>query len=94
LFDGGTGTNKRVVDNIGYNPTPDTVITVTASPFIWTNNTGAPVNVAIGGGTVSLVTNDGRAAGVATNFCTVVAPGGSVVITYTVAPTVSRRGIT
>lgn len=94
LFDGGTGTNKRVVDNIGYNPTPDTVITVTASPFTWTNNTGAPVNVAIGGGTVSLVTNDGRAAGVATNFCTVVAPGGSVVITYTVAPTVSRRGVT
>lgn len=93
LYDLGTGTTKIVKGNLGYNPIANTAITVTASPFTWTNNTGDTVNVYISGGTVSsVVASPGNPIGSATGMSAIVPQGQSVTVTYSAAPTMSYNG--
>jgi len=89
LSDGGTGTNKFIDGNNPYNPIGSTVITPTGSPFTFTNNSGALVNVALSGGTVSLVTVNGAQAAGGSNTTVTVPQGRACVVTYTVAPSMS-----
>lgn len=92
IYDGGTGTTKIVKGNLGYNPIASTAITVGASPFTYTNNTGDTVNVFVTGGTVSSVTLGGNTVATATNTVVPVPQGQSVAVTYTVAPTMTYVG--
>lgn len=93
ILDEGTGTDKTVTGNPGYNPMAATGMTVGASPLTLTNNTGAPVVYWVYGGTVSSVTVNGRSVATATNCQAVVPQGKSMVVTYTVAPTIERMGL-
>ena len=92
IVDGGTGTTKSVSKNIGYNPVANTAITVTASPFSYTNNSGETQNVYVTGGTVSSVTVDGKQVAAAGNIVAAVPQKAAMVVTYTVAPTMSASG--
>lgn len=92
LTDGGTGTTKTVAGNEGYNPIASTAITVTASPFSWTNNTGSPVTAFALGGTVSAITLDGSTIAAATPKDVAVPHGGTLVVTYSSAPTMKYIG--
>ena len=92
IYDGGTGTNKIIKGNLGYNPIASTSITVGASPFTYTNNTGDAVNVFVTGGTVSSVTLGGNTVATATNTVVPVPQGSSVVVTYSAAPTMTYIG--
>ena len=93
LIDFGTGSSKTVHSNTGYNPLGATAITVAASPFTFTNTTGAPIAVQVNGGTVSGITVNTQGLGsiVAGQF--VVPQGESIVVTYTVAPTMVYYGV-
>lgn len=83
--------NKKVVTGVA-----DQAITVTASPFTWTNPHPIPVNARVIGGTVSSIAR-GQTTGVAVPVYAVVPsktqgyvflqPGESVVVTYSGAPT-------
>jgi hypothetical protein len=92
LLDGGTGTTKTVAGNLGYNPIANTAIVVGASPFTYTNNTGAPATVFVTGGTVSAITLAAKAVASATNTAFSVPHGSSLVVTYSSAPTMSYSG--
>lgn len=92
LSDGSTGTHKIIKGNLGLNPIASTSITVTASPFTFTNGTGDTVNVFVTGGTVSSVTLGGNTVAAATNTVVPVPQGASVVVTYSVAPTMTYIG--
>lgn len=93
LSNASTGTHNLIRDNAGYNPIGQTLVTVTASPFSWTNITGAAVVVCIGGGTVSnIAIGGGLVMASATNTSVVVPPGATLVVTYTVAPTFNYLG--
>lgn len=98
LVDGGTRT--RLINNFdcvaqlwksGPNlPESHGSITVTASPFTYTNNTGTELSVFVQGGTISNMTyyRGGFAAGtLTTNQVIRVSVGDSLSITYSVAPT-------
>ncbi|VWD21024.1 hypothetical protein BCO18442_03918 [Burkholderia contaminans] len=91
IFDGGTGTTKYVTQNSCYNPLNGSV-TVGASPFTWTNATGAAVTAIVTGGTVSSVTLGGSTVASATNTSIAVPPGQAIVITYSSAPTLAYKG--
>jgi hypothetical protein len=96
LSDGGTGTTKIVKDNLPYNPIAQTAITVTASPFTFTNKTGGPLVVYVQGGTTSAATTvNGQtvAASGATNFAATVPHGLAMIVTYTGAPTMNYQGV-
>jgi hypothetical protein len=78
---------------IGQNNTPAS-ITVAASPFLYQNTDGVPLNVMVSGGTVSAIDysqdgttfySQGQIAGVF-----VVNPGDYTRVTYSVAPTMSK----
>lgn len=87
ISDLGTGTAKYVSENLGYSNGAAT-ITVGASPFSYTNNNAFPVAVIINNGTVSQITiNSGASVGTATNTSVVVPQGQTLVVTYSVAPT-------
>ncbi|MCL6469727.1 MAG: hypothetical protein I4O48_15630 [Ralstonia sp.] len=92
MSDGSTGTAKIIKGNLGYNPIASTSITVGASPFTYTNNTGDTINVFVTGGTVSSVTLGGNAVATATNTVIPVPQGASVVVTYSAAPTMTYIG--
>ncbi len=92
LLDGATGTGKTITGNTGFNPVANTAITVTASPFTYTNNTGAPATVFVTGGTVSAVTLAAKAVASATNCSFAVPHGSSLIVTYSSAPTMSYSG--
>lgn len=85
-------TSKIVANNLGYNPIANTGISVGASPFTYTNNTGAPINVFVEGGTVSLITNQGNGVASSTNFMTTLPQGASMQVTYSAAPGMSYSG--
>lgn len=88
--------NKMIVNNPGYNPIGSNAITVTASPFTFTNSTGAPVIVYTEGGTTSAPTTANGlavAATGATNFATTLQQGGAVIVTYSAAPTMTYFGL-
>lgn len=74
-------------------------VSVTGSPFTYTNVDGYDEDVSIAGGTVSAVTATrvGAAAssvGTATGMLVRLAPGDAVTVTYTVAPTMRKLPIT
>lgn len=91
IFDGGTGTNKYITQNSCYNPLNGTV-SVGASPFTWTNSTGAAVTAIVTGGAVSSITLGGSTVAASTNTSIAVPPGQAIVITYSSAPTLSYKG--
>jgi Pectate lyase superfamily protein len=89
----GPGTNSSLqTSNQGLNFIFTATITVTASPFTYTNTSGRPQFVILNAGTVSLV-QWRRPPGAATNVLSAsnntiwVAPGDLIIVTYTVAPT-------
>ena len=84
-----TGTNARIESNLGYNPVGIFGITVTASPFTYTAG-ASPETVFINAGTVSLVTVNGVGVFQQTNCTVRLEPFQSVVVTYTVAPGMTR----
>lgn len=61
--DASGSTPKIVNDNLLYNPIATTLITVSGSPFTWTNTTGAPAIVALNlnGATISVFAINGLA---------------------------------
>lgn len=91
LADNATGTSKTIVANTGYNPSSVASVTVGASPFTWTNNTGSTATAYINGGTVSSVTLDSYAVASGSNVAVSVPQGSSVVITYSSAPALFRK---
>lgn len=82
-----------VQDNPGYNPSPHSVLSVGASPYTYTNTTGYPVAISVGGGTVTLVQKNGATLTGKTSVDTVLANGQSLTITYSSAPNVSLFGM-
>ena len=78
--------------NIGYNPFAGGSITVTASPFTFGNVVGDSVVVFITGGTVSNISLDSKNVAAATNTSILVPQGSLLVVTYTVAPTMTYKG--
>jgi hypothetical protein len=82
-----TGSNRRVVNNLGFNGGAATTsaITVAASPFTFTAG-DTPITVYIFNGTVSAVSVDGASTFAATNCSVKLNCGKSVVVTYSVAP--------
>jgi hypothetical protein len=93
LLDLGTGTTKLINNNLGYNPLPSTAITVTASPFTYTNNTGALIAVQVVGGTVSAISVETQGLGSVVAGQFMVPQGAAIVVTYTVAPTMVTYGL-
>ena len=91
IFDGGTGTTKYITQNSCYNPL-NASVPVGASPFTWTNATGAAVTAIVTGGTVSSITLGGSTVAAATNTSVAVPPGQAIVITYSSAPTLTYKG--
>lgn len=89
LIDLGTGANARVTNNLGYNGVSALVgLTVGASP--WTYTAGhTPETIYFGGGTISSILVDGQ--NVSTQTQISLAPNESLVLTYTVTPTVLRK---
>ena len=83
------GTNTVVVfDNIGYT-LPNSGITVTASPFTYTaGNTFETIYIQ--GGTVSSINVNGTQVFVSTDKTIRLGPQQSVVVTYTVAPSMTK----
>lgn len=67
-------------------PSNVTTITVTASPFTYTNNTTLTQNVSIMNGTVSNVAVTGTSVSKQTGINVVLSPKQSVIVTYSSAP--------
>ncbi len=87
ISDVGTGTIIR--DNIGYNPVGASSITVTASPF--THTAGAsPETIYVRAGTVSNISKGGTTLFIDTGHSVDLEPGKSMVVTYTVIPTMIK----
>ena len=89
LFDGGTGTTKYIFGNLGVNPGGTATITVGASPFTYTAG-GTPETIYINTGTVSLITVEGVSVFQQTNQTVRLGPMKSVIVTYTVAPGMTK----
>ena len=89
----GNVTSKVINNNPGYNPRPQASITVTASPFTYTNWSGAPQLVSIGSGTISAITVDGLAITPTTNLFMTVPHSKALTITYSAAPTLFSLGV-
>jgi len=89
-----TGDVQKIIENnMGLNPVGDEVMTVGASPFSYKNTTGWTELVYIQGGTVSQVQINGfTVAYTATGQVYTVPTGSTIVVTYTVAPAMYRRG--
>ena len=93
IKDQGAGVNKFVRSNIGYNPLARTSVSVTSSPFSWSNNTGETVLLSVSGGTVSNVSVDSVLVSSATGCVVTVSQGKTAVITYSSTPTISYAGL-
>lgn len=88
-----TGAITKIISgNLGYNPIAPTAVVYGASPFTWTNNTGAPVSFVVSGGTVSEITLGSVNAGTTAGSYTI-PEGGSITITATAAPTLTYIGL-
>ena len=81
----GTG-GTRVLDCVGLTPQGTVAITVTASPFTYTNNDNVREAVYINGGTVSAISKNGNQIFSGTNATAWLEPLEAVTVTYTVAP--------
>lgn len=89
-----TGTisaSTRLGSNAGHTPTAPAAVTVTASPQTITDANLVPSWLFITGGTVSSVTLAGVLVASNTDVAVPVEPGDAVVVTYSVAPTISSR---
>ncbi len=84
------GANSVVANNIGYNPQGVAAITVTASPFTYTNNDSVPETVYISGGTVSAVAKNSITVYATTNVGVFLMPGEAVTVTYSSVPTMNK----
>jgi hypothetical protein len=93
IIDQSGAVTKTIVNNLGYNPLPTTGITVGASPFTFTNTTGAAVVVSVGGGTVIGLSVNGLGVNPGTNLQLTVQAGGSMTVTYTAAPSMNYFGL-
>lgn len=89
IFDGGTGTNARVVDNIGYNPVTTSELVVGASPFTYTTG-HAPETIIVNGGTVDPIIIDGLTIFEATDKAFTLPANKSMTVTYTVIPAIFK----
>mgnify|MGYP001404285004 CR=1 FL=1 len=86
ISDGGTGTNKRLTDNLGFNPVGSiTPPSIPASGTPVTNNKGYPVRVFVTGGTVSNIAINGTNTGL-TSGGFLLGPGDTITLTYSAAP--------
>lgn len=79
-----------VKNNPGFNPQGAATITVTASPFTYTNNDGVAETVHITGGTVSVIAKNSITLFTASPATIWLEPGESVTTTYSVAPTMNK----
>lgn len=86
----GTGTGRRVSGNSGYNPVGTFGITVSASPFTYTA-ADTPETIFIVGGTVSVVRVNGFNIFAATNCTVTLAPGQTVIVTYSALPIMIKQ---
>jgi hypothetical protein len=86
----GSATTQRAYQNIGFNPQGVAAVTVTASPFTYTNGDRVPEVVYISGGTVSAVAKNAVTVFAGTNCSVSLDPGEAVTVTYTVAPTINK----
>lgn len=85
LTDGGTGTNKKIANNIGTPVGTGSAITVTTSPFTYT--AGAyPETIYVTGGTVSLIVTQGVGVFASTEKTIDLGAGESVNVTYSSIP--------
>jgi hypothetical protein len=92
ITDSGTGLTKVVKGNTGYNPIASTPITVGASPFTFTNNTGDTVGVLVSTGTVSNISLGVSTVGASTNAVVAVPQGQSLTVTYSSIPLMAYLG--
>ena len=72
-----------------FNPAGVSAITVGGSPFTYTAG-GTPEAVYLTAGTVSLIVKNGVTLFTATPATVYLAPGESIVVTYSLAPTMNR----
>ena len=93
IVDGGTGSSKAITGNVGFNPVPPTTVTLSGSPFSFTNTLGYPVVMIVTGGTVSSVTLNGSQVSPSSPCSVVVPPASVFAIAYSAAPTVERLGL-
>lgn len=82
------GENERIFDNPGFNPRPNFVITVGASPFSYINKTNQELDVYIDGGTVSSIAIRGIQVFGSSGRPVKMAPQDQITITYSSLPTV------
>lgn len=87
--DGGTGTVKNIRGNIGVTSGATGTIVVGASPFTYTAG-ALPETIYINQGTVSLVVVNGVGVFQSSNVSVLVQPNSTVVVTYTVTPSMAR----
>lgn len=83
---------KFITNNPGAPSDPESV-SVTASPFTYKNLSGSPKFLSIAGGTVSAITLDGFGLTVTNPLLLPVKAGGTVVVTYSVAPAINAFSI-
>lgn len=91
LFDGGTGADARVVDNLGSSgAAAPSAVTVGASPYTYTA-AHTPEVLYITGGTVSDIKQDGVTIASATGTTVMLRPNGSCTVTYSSTPTIKKK---
>lgn len=79
----------QLKDNYGYNPVGISAITVGASPFTYTAGPSSEM-IYITGGTVSLIKRGATTVAAASPAQALLPPGGTLQVTYTVAPTMIK----
>jgi len=82
------GTNNIIKDNRGYNPVGISAITVGASPYTYTAG-ASPETVYVSGGTVTSIAKGGNNFGLTSGGFNL-EPYESVIVTYTVTPTMFK----
>jgi len=90
-----SGDIYKIIDkNLGYNPTGyKPVISPTGSPYSYKNTSGAPEAVYVSGGTISQLEVDATFTVPVATPIIMLAHGGILKITYSVAPSLYVRGI-
>lgn len=85
--------NNYATSNVENVPLATTGITVTASPFTYTNTSSNEITVSVTGGTISAMTlthGGGTTSGLPTNNMYNLSPGDSLTITYSAAPNMNQ----
>lgn len=87
-----SGSNLRITDNRGYNPTGYSAQAVGASPYTYTNNSGWPEMIVINGGTVTGITVNGQGV-TTTSGQFIIGPGQTIQVAYSSTPNFYRFGL-